>query len=234
MIGKNPGRTHDDEMKEDDRLFAELDELAREESREPTLKDIAEQDEYLLRRQAEFRLAADAVASAFAGFPEVAAIALFGSVAQPLEREVPRYRQYRRAGVELWHECKDVDLAVWIDRLDNLEALAKAERRAVQRFHDETGIGVAHHQVDTFLIEPGSGRYLGRLCWYNQCPKGKRECLVPGCGREKFLKQHEEFTLRADALAEERIIRLYDRTTGTSHAAPPVPGAKLLERRPQK
>jgi hypothetical protein len=72
------------------------------------------------------------VAKAFAAFPEVAAVALFGSVALPLEREVPRFREYRRAGIEVWHECKDVDLAVWIDRIDNLEALAKAERRALQ------------------------------------------------------------------------------------------------------
>jgi hypothetical protein len=176
---------------------------------------------------------ADAVASAYTKFPEVAAIALFGSVALPLYREVPRFRQYRQAGVELWHECKDVDLAVWIDRLDNLGDLAKAERRAVQRLCNETGIGVAHHQVDTFLIEPGSNRYLGRLCWYNECPKGKRECLVPGCGREKFLQQHAGFTLYADALAKDRIIRLYDRATSKLTKAPAVPGAKLLPMKPR-
>jgi hypothetical protein len=229
MIGKNPSHTRDDEI---DRLFAENeDELAQEGSREPTFKEIVEQDEYLLRQQAEFRLAADAVACALAKFPEVAAIALFGSVASPLKREVPRFREYRQAGIELWHECKDVDLAVWIDRIDNLEALGKAERRAVQRFYEETGIGTAHHQVDIFLIEPGSNRYLGRLCWYNQCPKGKRDCLVPGCGRVKFLKQHVDFTLYPDALAEERMIRLYDRATGSLRKAPPVPGAKLLKRK---
>jgi hypothetical protein len=55
--------------------------------------------------------------------------------------------------------------------------------------------------------------------------KGKDDCLVPGCGREKFLRQHEGFALHPDALAEARIIRLYDRTTGTLHKAPPVPGA---------
>lgn len=232
MIGKKSASKNREEMEPNDRLFAKIEEeLAREDSRDPTRKEIAEEDAILLRRQAEFRLAADAVAGAFAAFPEVAAIALFGSVAQPLRREVPRFRQYRRAGIELWHECKDVDLAVWIDKIDNLEAVAKAERRAIRRFYEETGIGVAHHQVDTFLIEPGSNRYLGRLCWYNQCPKGKRDCLVPGCGQVKFLKQHEDFTLYVDALAEERIIRLYDRATGSLRKAPPVPGAKLLKRK---
>jgi len=239
MAGRKPfsdsrGQLSSKAAEEIDRVFEGIeDEFWEEDHREPTRKEIAQEDAYLLRRQAQFRLAADAVAKALSAFPEVAAIALFGSVAVPLKREVPRFRQYRRAGIELWHECKDVDLAVWIDRLDNLRELARAQGRAVQRLHDETGIGVAHHQVDTFLIEPGliapgNNRYLGRLCWYNQCPKGKRECLVPGCGREKFLRQHEDFTLRADALAEDRIIRLYDRATGFPRSPPPVPGVELI------
>jgi hypothetical protein len=130
MIGKTPGRTPANENEPEDLLIEE--ELARNDPGPPTVREIAEQDAYLLQRQAEFRLAADAVAKAFAAFPEVAAVALFGSVALPLEREVPRFREYRRAGIEVWHECKDVDLAVWIDRIDNLEALAKAERQALQ------------------------------------------------------------------------------------------------------
>ncbi|MGH6894406.1 MAG: hypothetical protein ACREEP_19330 [Dongiaceae bacterium] len=215
-----------------DQAYAEVEnQLWLEDSREPTRREIADDDQRLLRRQAEFRLAADAVASAFATFPEVASVALFGSVAMPLTREVPRFRQYRRARLELWHECKDVDLAVWVDRLDNLKALGRARNKAVARLHDETGIGVAHHQVDVFLIAPGSNLYLGRLCSYGDCPKGKRECLVPGCGREKFLQQHGDFTLHADALAEDHIIRLYDRASGTLRRAPAVPGAKFLDRR---
>ncbi len=232
MIGKHSAGGSREEMDRDDQLFAEIEEeLALEDSREPTRREIAEEDEGLLRRQAEFRLAADAVARAFATFPEVASVALFGSVAVPLWREVPRFRQYRRARIALWHECKDVDLAVWIDRLDTLRELGRARNKAVARLHEETGIGIAHHQLDVFLIEPGTNRYLGRLCRFNTCPKGKRECLVPGCGREKFLQQHDGFTLRADALAEDRIIRLYDRATGTLRKAPAVPGAKLLQRR---
>ena len=183
-----------------------------------------------LRRQAEFRLAAEAVARAYAKFPYVAAIALFGSVAQPLQRKAPRSRRLRRAGIELWHHCKDVDLAVWLDRLDSLRDLARARGKAVARLLDERAIGVAHHQLDIFLMEPVSDRYLGRLCWYHDCPKGKLECLVPGCGREKLLQQHQDFTLRPDALAEDRIIRLYDRASGTLRRAPEVAGAKLLER----
>ena len=74
----------------------------------------------MLRRQADFRLAADAIAEDFAEFPEVRAITLFGSVARPLVREVPRFWQFKRHAIEILHECGDLDLAVAVDRLDNL------------------------------------------------------------------------------------------------------------------
>ena len=32
-----------------------------------------------------------------------------------------------------------------------------------------------------FILKPGTDRYLGRLCDFNACPKGKAECRVPGC-----------------------------------------------------
>lgn len=90
----------------------------------------------MLLRQAQFRLAADAVTAALSAFPEVAAIALIGSVAQPLRREVSPFSPFRRRGIAIW---------------------------------------------------------LGRLCTFAVCPKGKRQCLVPGCGETKLLQQHEDF-----------------------------------------
>jgi hypothetical protein len=48
------------------------------------------------------------------------------------------------------------------------------------------GISVVDHQMDVFLFEPGTDRYLGRLCSFNQRPKEKRDCLVPGCGAVPF------------------------------------------------
>ena len=29
-------------------------------------------------------------------------------------KEIPRFSAFRRAGIEVWHECEDLDLAVWI------------------------------------------------------------------------------------------------------------------------
>jgi hypothetical protein len=61
-------------------------------------------------------------------------------------------------------------------------------------------ISVAHHQLDIFIMEPGSDRYLGRLCSYNQCPKGKPECRVTDCGSTPLLRQYEDFKLHTSAL----------------------------------
>jgi hypothetical protein len=189
-----------------------------------TRKQIAEEDRRMLDRQAHFRLAADAVTAALTGFPEVEKVALIGSVARPLRREVPRFPPFRTQRIRIWHECKDVDLAVWLDDLGRLQALNRARSLAVQLLFGEKQIGVAHHQVEIFLLRAESDEYLGRLCTFGQCPKGKRECLVPGCGREAFLRQHADFTLWHDALDEDRIMRLYDRRLGLlRHAADTAP-----------
>ncbi len=112
------------------------------------------------------------------------------------------------------HECKDVDLAVWLDHTDRLDALGRARNLAVNDLHARTGVGVAHHQVDVFLFAPATDTYLGRLCSYASCPKGKPECEVPGCGAVPLLKQHADFQIYPDALAEGRILRLFDRDRG--------------------
>ncbi len=73
---------------------------------------IEEQNRILLERQRQFRMAADVVTEVWMAFPEVHAIAVIGSVAKPLWKEVPRFRAFRRARIEVWHECGDLDLAL--------------------------------------------------------------------------------------------------------------------------
>jgi hypothetical protein len=180
-------------------------------------QEIAEENRLLRKRQDDFRRAAEYVASAFSQIPAVSKVVLFGSVALPLKKEVPRFRKFRRAGIKIWHECKDVDLAVWIDDLNCVNLLGKARGRAVNQLFDDTGIGVAHHQVDVFIMQPETDRYLGRLCCFGQCPKGKPECRVPGCGATPFLQQHKKFVLHARALAPQRVILLYEREAIEAH-----------------
>jgi hypothetical protein len=184
-------------------------------SRPPTLPEIEEENESMLRRQRQFRLAAEYVALGFAKFEAVRKIVLFGSVALPLEKEVPRFRKFRRAGQLLFHECGDVDLAVWLTDLSILKSLQRARGRALNDLFAEHEIGVAHHQVDVFLFAPETGAYLGRLCNFGECPKGKPECLVQDCGAEKFLRQFEAFVLRSDALSSGKTIVLFERGAPT-------------------
>ena len=138
------------------------------------------------RRQKNFRTAAEYVARAMKEIPAVEKIELFGSVAKALPDETARSPGRRRAGARRLHQCKDVDLAVWVNDLDCLRALQIARSRAVNQLWEEREIGVAHHQVDVFVMDADSSRYLGRLCIYGQCPKGKPECQVVGCVRNPF------------------------------------------------
>jgi hypothetical protein len=188
----------------------------------------------MVARQVGFRRAADAIAADLAKVPEVRAIALFGSLARPLVREVPRFQPFRRHGIEILHECGDIDLAIAIDRLDNLSALNHVRNRAVIDLFQRSGIGVAHHQVDIFLFGEGWNDYLGRLCTFAQCPKGKVECLTPGCGRELFLKQHEGFVLEPGALAAERSVPLYERGSGFLGRASDLEATPLASEPPRR
>ena len=65
---------------------------------------IEEQNGFMLRRPHEFRMAADVVRDAWMAFAEVQAVAVIGSVAKMLWKEVPRFSEFRRAGIEVWHE----------------------------------------------------------------------------------------------------------------------------------
>jgi hypothetical protein len=51
------------------------------------------------------------------------------------------------------HEPKDVDLAVWLDGVTDLDALRKSTAQALNRLWQDKEMGVAHHQVDIFLLD---------------------------------------------------------------------------------
>jgi hypothetical protein len=185
---------------------------------DPTHAEIEDEDRFRLRCREAFRTAADYVAEAFARLTFVQRVVLFGSVAQPPRRETPRQRRYRRAGARLWHESKDVDLAVWVSELSDLKALQRARGRALNGLFADLEPGVAHHQVDVFLVEPGTDRYLGRLCHFGACPKEKPECRVAGCGAALFLRQHEGFVFDPRSTENGGIV-LLDRARGLPSAA---------------
>ncbi|BDV39464.1 hypothetical protein DSM21852_27170 [Methylocystis bryophila] len=160
------------------------------------------------------------------GFEEVEAVAVIGSVAKPLWKELPRFREFRRAGITVWHECKDLDLAVWISSQHRLDALRRARDSALRRGYERGGgPSIADHQVELFLIEPGSDRYLGRLCNFNKCPRDKMACRVPGCGAIPFNRCVDGFAPSADLLTSASYAKLYQRGAGRLRSALDLPGA---------
>ena len=185
---------------------------------------IEEQNRDLLARQRSFRIAADVVCDAWATFAEVQAVTVVGSVAKTLWKEVPRFREFRRQGIEVWHECADLDLALWLDSQRRLGDLRRSAEKALRAaFEAGVGVSVVGHQLDVFLFEPESDRYLGRLCRFSACPKGKLDCLVPGCGATPFNRRSEDFTPRADLLAGAGDATLYRRGVGRLRSALDLP-----------
>jgi hypothetical protein len=73
---------------------------------------IEENNNRMIRHQREFRIAADVVTRCWLQFAEVQATAVIGSVAKPLWKEVPRFSEFRKERIEIWHECGDLDLAL--------------------------------------------------------------------------------------------------------------------------
>jgi hypothetical protein len=188
---------------------------------------IEQQNNYLLDQQRRFRVAADVVADARMVFPEVHAVAVIGSVAKALWKEVPRFSDFRREGIEVWHECRDLDLALWIESQQHLHEIRRAANRALSKaFESGADTSVAHHQLDIFMFDPANDAYLGRLCSFNQCPKEKRDCLVPGCGAIPFNKVVDGFVPRADLLAPAEHGMLYRRGAGRLRSALDLPGVE--------
>ena len=151
---------------------------------------VDEQNRYLLQQQHDFRRAADIITDALMIFEEIEAIAVIGSVAKPLWKEIPRFSEFRRAGIEVWHECKDLDLAVWISSQHRLGAIRRARDVALRQACEAgTGPSTASHQAEIFLIEPGTDRHLGGM--------PERQTPVQGPGLRRHPVQHapgERFT----------------------------------------
>jgi hypothetical protein len=189
--------------------------------------EIAEQNRFMLLRQREFRIAADVVTDAWTSFADVRAVAVIGSVAKALWKEVPRFSNFRRQGIEVWHECRDLDLALWVDSQQQLAGLRRAAASALRAaFERGAGTSVVSQQLDIFLIEPGTDRYLGRLCEFKACPNDKRDCAAPGCGAIPFNKVIPDFKPRTDLLEPATHAMLYERGKGRLRSALELPNVE--------
>jgi predicted nucleotidyltransferase len=159
--------------------------------------------------QENFRAAADEVARAFAGIDSVTRIVLFGSVAAELPMEVSEERRFAESGAVFLHQCRDVDLAVWMDTNHPMKDLQRRRIEALRRLHELRDIGVPHHRVDVYILDGREGTYRGRLCEYRKCPEGKYVCDTRGCGGIPHLRVHEGFIFDRQVFARcPRIVLL--------------------------
>jgi len=181
----------------------------------PAENELERHERYVAKRRASLRRAAELVAGEFAAFPFVERVVLFGSVAEPVQQEAPRFRELRALTGSVSHDPKDVDLAVWVTDLSQLHLLRRAAGRAIGQHEKEIHIklwpGVPHHQVDVFLLEAGTDRFRGNLCRFGQCPKGKRECEVAGCGAQPFLRLFPNFNFEGRGLRSPHVVVLLRR-----------------------
>jgi hypothetical protein len=161
-----------------------------------------------LERQRDFRVAAGAVAAALFEFDEVEAIALFGSLARPLSREVPRFQRYHQLGIEILHECKAVVLAVWLTRTDRLRDLSRAGNRAVTTI-PATGIGVASRH---FLVRSRPQSLFRSALLFRTMPERKAGLPRRRMRRDPIPVTAREFCPAADALSAA--VNLFNRRRG--------------------
>ncbi len=189
-----------EELAEDDEIDPEsLYELlqVRERTTPVSLGEIAQEDKRMLGRQADFRKAAGVVSQRLAEMPEVCEVRLFGSVALPLWKEVPYHSRLRRRGISVYHQCNNIDMAVWVTSPERADHMRRICSRVVKELNEkEIYLSIAHHTFCLHLVDANEQRYLGMVCHFSKCPKYKPECAVPGCGAHKFVQILPWFRLK--------------------------------------
>ena len=169
---------------------------------------IEQQNEYLLIQQRRFRVAADVVTDAWMAFPEVHAVAVIGSVAKALWKEVPRFSDFRREGIEVWHECRDLDLALWIESQQRLREIHRAANRALSKaFKSGADTSVVPH------VRSGERRLSGQTLLVQPMSEGKtrlprsrlrRNCVQQGDRRLRAARRSFDASSARDALSARR------------------------------
>ncbi len=200
---------------DDDHAFELAGELIEKRERETPVSygEIHEEDQRMLRRQTDFRNAARAVSAHLAAMPEVQQVRIFGSVALPLWKEVAYHSRLRRKNIRIYHECSNIDLAVWVTSPANADRMRKICSHVVNDLNDQNiFLNIAHHTFSIHLIHQTDNRYLGMVCHFNKCPKHKFECRVPGCGANRFVRILPWFHLKPDRLNEFNSQILFNRS----------------------
>ncbi len=177
---------------------------------------LREQDQLALRKQARYREAAERIGYVASQVEWIDRLELFGSVAESLPRDKPRFR-WRDARFPL-HEVANINLAVWVTDLSQLDVLRHLISDLLQLMSIEKPMepGVPHYAIDLFIMQAHDShyryRYRGRLCHYGKCPRMDKEaCLTPGCGAQPFLLQLKNFEFNYLKVFDRNAVVLFDR-----------------------
>jgi len=180
-----------------------------------------------LKQHQSFIAVALRLAERLIEYPEVERIALFGSLAKPPVLEPHPYSKHLRdRGVHIFHSPKDIDLAIWLSSVDNLGTIRKTMTKTVTDMTEQT-IGLCDGAVELFVFDHLSGKYLGRVCHFNKCPKEHIDCLIQGCGTPKHLKTMRDFVFHPEAISRVNSEVLFERTPTVN-----LPSANLFAELP--
>lgn len=124
-----------------------------------------------------------------------------------------------RGDLQERHVQVAIDLTVRVTSPSGADRMRKAGSRVVADLNGlDLHLNIAHHAFSIHLTDHASGRYLGMVCHFNQCPKHKRECLVPGCRAAPFVRILPRFQLKPHRLNESDSQVLFQRERGSGGA----------------
>jgi len=165
-----------------------------------------EADKMALYRYHEYITVATQLAERLIEFPEVERIVLFGSLAKP-----PFRRRFKYKKRMYFHYPKDIDLALWLSSLENLDAMRQVLTMPLPPASQKAR-GIRESNMKLFVFDSHSSKYLGRVCHSNRCPHGGFECMCAWSGKPPYLKTTHDFVLHPDAISRISSQLLFERT----------------------
>ena len=120
--------------------------------------------EYNLQRRGRMIAASEEFARKVAGMASVREVLLFGSLASDVEYP------------------KDYDIAVFLDGLSDIEAIARCARQ----------MSPMNHNWDAFIFSKDK-QFMGNICAKRECLHESADCSVPSCGQTRHLRIYDSF-----------------------------------------
>ena len=167
----------------------------------------ADADQHALRRYRDYIGIATLLAERLGTFQEVTKIALFGTLAQPPYREP----HPKKEGVLRLHFPENIDLAIWVSSLENLERFWRIRSLLLPKICDQR-IKVTAIPIELHLFSAQTSEYLGCVCRHRHCPHKTLPCRQTSeCGNPQHLKITLDFVSATESFSEKHCLRLFER-----------------------